>query len=489
MINFIGLTARNAKLGRAKCLLPGFVLLMGGCANLSPDQGMGPVQGMVLSMTNGDVVKVKSAEDAAQVKDRVASLLRKPLTIESAVQIALLNNRGLQAAYNELGITEAQLTKETLPPNPSFSYALLAASAALEIERQVAINILAILTLPRRADIAAIRFRAAQFKAVNETLKIAAETRRAFIRAVAANQTVAVLDKARISAEAVSDLAKKLGETGSLSKLDQARDHAFYAELSGQLGTARLRQADEREKLTRIMGLWGSDISYRLPAQLKPLPRKPKPLETVEREAIANRTDLEMLRLELKAQAKALGLTEATRFINVLHVGAADSHEKERLIENGVTTTDNLHRHGYDFEFEIPIFDFGEVKVAEARETYMRTANQLIDKAVLVRSEARTAYTGYRGAYDIARHYRDNIAPLRKIIADEDLLRYNGMLIDLFQLLADARANVASNVAGIEALRDFWLASINLQTALTGGGASGDAPSSMTVAASSGGHE
>jgi outer membrane protein TolC len=483
------LTARRARLGRAAYLPLSFTLLLGGCANLSPDQGMGPIQSMALSVADADLIKVKSEEDAAEVKDRVSALLRKPLTLESAVQIALLNNRGLQAAYNGLGITEAQLAKETLPPNPSFSYALLAASNDLDIERQVAINVPAILTLPSRTDIARLEFRAAQFRAMNETLKAAAETRRAFIRAVAANETVTFLEKSQLSAEAASELAKKLGQTGALNKLDQAREHAFYAELSAQLGSARLRQAAEREKLTRLLGLWGSDIGYRLPGQLKPLPGKPKALETAEREAVANRVDLEMLRLELQAQAKALGLTEATRFINVLQASAISNPEKETTVQNGVTTTDRFRRSGYDFQFEIPIFDFGEVKVAEARETYLRGVNRLIGKAVTVRSEARGAYTAYRGAYDIARHYRDNVAPLRKVIADEDLLRYNGMLLDLFQLLADARANVTSTIAGIEALCDFWLASVDLQTALTGGGVSGEAPSSVTLAASSAGSE
>jgi outer membrane protein TolC len=467
----------------------GFALALGGCASLSPDQGMGPVQALALSTANTDLVKVKSEEDAAEVKNRVTALLHKPLTMESAVQIALLNNRGLQAAYNELGITQAQLARATLPPNPSLSYSLLSASNDLDIERQVAINVLAILTLPWRTDIARLEFCAAQLKAMNETLKVASETRRAFIRAVAAAQIVIFLEKAQLSAEAVSDLAKKLGETGALNKLDQAREHAFYAELSAQLGTARLKQAAEREKLTRNLGLWGGDISFRLPAQLKPLPGKPKALQTVEREAIASRVDLEMLRLELQAQAKALGLTEATRFINVLQASAIANPEKEITTQNGVPTTDIFRRTGYNFQFEIPIFDFGETKVAEARETYLRGVNQLIGKAVIVRSEARTAYTNYRGAYDIARHYRDSVAPLRKIIQDEDLLRYNAMLLDVFQLLADARANITSAIAGIEALRDFWLAQVDLQTALTGGGISGDVPSSVTLAASSPGSD
>jgi outer membrane protein TolC len=459
-----------SKVTRLGGLGPLLVIALAGCANLSPDQGMSVIQSMTVTGLSQDTVKIRSEEDAAFVKDRVPFLLQKPLTAETAVQIALLNNRSLQAAYNELGITEAQLAAMALPPSPTLSYVLLAAGDALEIERQIAVNVLAILTLPRRQDIAETRFRAAKLRAMMEVLRLARETERAYIRAVASAQTVTFLMKAQASAEAVSELAKKLGETGAMNKLDQAREHAFYAELSAQLGTARLRQNAERETLTRLLGLWGSDIHFRLPGELRPLPVKPKTLDAAEQEAIANRVDLCLLRIEIEAQAKALGLTEATRFINVLDVGAAGKNQKENLNVNGTRITDNEHLHGADIAFQIPVFDLNETKLQAGREAYMQAVNRLIAKAVSIRSEARAAYTAYRGSYDIARQYRDQVAPLRKIIAEEDLRRYNGMLLDPFQLLADTRANVMASVAGIEALRDFWLAKVDLQAALLGGG-------------------
>lgn len=471
------------RIGRLKRFSAVLGMILGGCANLTPDQGMTSIQEMTTASLGQDLVKIRSEDDAIYVRERVTALLGKPLTPEAAVQIALLNNRGLQAALNELGVNEAQLAATALPPNPTLSYALLAAGDALEIERQIAINVLAILTLPRRQDIAETRFKAAQLKAMTEVLRLARDTERAYIRTVASAQTVALLTKAQVSAEAVSELARKLGETGALNRLDQAREHAFYAELSAQLAAARLRQLAERERLTRLLGLWGSDIQYRLPATLRPLPAKPKALETAEREAIENRVDLAMLRVELDAQCKALGLTEATRFIDLIEVSARDNHMKENLDVNGTTINDNLHRHGYNVGLQIPIFDFKETKVQADREAYMEAANRIIEKAVLIRSEARLAYISYRGNYDIARHYRDQVAPLRKIIAEEDLLRYNGMLLDPFQLLADARANIMSNIAGVEALRDFWLARADLQAALLGGGARPEPQTSSIMAA------
>jgi outer membrane protein TolC len=84
----------------------------------------------------------------------------------------------------------------------------------------------------------------------------------------------------------------------------------------------------------------------------------------------------------------------------------------------------------------------------------------------------RESYSAYRTAYDLAKHYRDEVVPLRKRISEENLLRYNGMLIGVFDLLADAREQVRSVTASVQALRDFWIAEAELQTTLTGRSAS-----------------
>ena len=248
-------------------------LLLGGCANFSQDGGMTRVADQTGSILGKEAVKIRSEGDSVAAQARVASLLSKPLTADAAVQIALLNNRALQAAYNELGVSEAEMVEASLPPAPTFSLARLT-GAELEVERQIVQNVLGLLTLPRRREIAEDSFRAAQMRAVEATLKIAAEARRAYYRAVAGGQIVKSLEQSRIAAEAVSDLAKKLGETGALSKLDQAREHAFYAEVSSELAVARLKQRGEREKLNRALGLWGNDLDYRMPNQAEGASRK-----------------------------------------------------------------------------------------------------------------------------------------------------------------------------------------------------------------------
>ena len=465
-------------------------VLTSACAHFSPDGGMLLVEEQAGGTLSKEVVKIRSEEDAAAAEARVRTLLAEPLSAESAVQIALLNNRGLQAAYNELGISEAQMVEASLPPSPAFTFSKLVTTGQFEIERQIVQNVLGLLTLPRRREIAEERFHQAQVRAVEATLRTAAVARRAYYRAVAAIQTVSFLAKARLSAESVSELSKKLGETGALPKLDQAREHAFYAEISAQLAVARLRQRAERQKLNRALGLWGEQTDYKLPAALARLPGPPPPIADIETQAVLSRADLQIARMELAILAKQYGLTRATRFINMLQVAGINTSDNTLVPQiNGEELRDKEQFNGYEIGFAIPIYDFGRARARLAEQTYMQAVNLLIEKAVNVRSEADEAYQTYRGTYDIAHHFEKEILPLREIISEQELLNYNGMLTDLFELLADARARILANVQAIEAKRDFWLAKVDLHVAIVGGGDDATSPSESASLASGTGRD
>jgi outer membrane protein TolC len=466
-------------------LLAGVAAFLGGCATFSPDAGIGTVQAISYSELSKDVVKIGDDATAGSAKARVDQLLRKPLTADTAVQIALLNNRGLQAAFNELGIAEAQMVAASLPPNPTLGISKLSGRFEIEIERQIAGSLFALATLPARAEIAGDRFRTAQLRAAESVLKLAADTRRQYYRAVAANAQVSFYQQAKASSDAASELFKRLGESGGINKLNQAREFAFDAELGTQLAQARLQQRQERERLVRQLGLWGDDLRFKLPGTLPPLPRI-QTVKSIEAEALRKRIDIQIARADLDALAKSLGLTQATRFVNDVDLLGRRTYERARSVsEDGHVEREAGRSRTLELEIEIPIYDFGQTKVALAEQTYMQAANRLAEKAVNIRSEAREAYTGYRASYDIARQYQNNVLPLRKIIQDEALLQYNGMLTDVTELIVDARSRILSNVAAINARRDFWIAHTDFKHALIGGGSGGGG--GAVVAASSGG--
>jgi outer membrane protein TolC len=438
-------------------------LLLSGCATFSPDGGMNVVAKVAGETINKDVVSIRSEDDAERAKGIVQGLLRRSLTVDTAVQIALLNNRGLQAAYNELALAEANRVQESLPPNPTFSIFRIAGGGALEAERQVVGNILALSTLPFRSAIARQRFQQAQLRAAEETLRLAADVRRTYFRAVAANELVGLLTDARSTAESTAQLASKLGQTGALNKLDQAREQVFYAETTAELATLRQDATSSRERLIRLLGLWDGDLGFRLPGKLPPLPRRPLSLPGIEVDAVEHRIDLQIARMELDALAKSLNLTEATRFVTLLDVAGVDRKTRD---PNGTS----FRERGFDVQFQIPIFDGGEVRVRQAAETYNQAFNRLTEKAVNVRSEARDAFRVYRSTYDIAGHYQREVVPLRKIISDEMQLRFSSMQVDVFALVTEARQRIAALRAAIEAKREFWLAQSELKTAVNGGG-------------------
>jgi outer membrane protein TolC len=443
-------------------------LLAAGCADFTGNGGMAPVTEGVRREIGRDAAKLTSAEDNRRARERVQSLLAKPLSEETAVQIALLNNRGLQAAYNDLGISEAEYVQASLPPNPVVIVSRTFGSGGfVEFALQLVGNLLAMTTLPRRTEIAKREFEEARHRAVATTLSLAVDARRAYIRAVAARQRLALLEQTRESADASARMMKQLGETGAASKLDQGRVAAFYAELSAQVAQARLSVQREREALNRLLGLWSSDLNYRLPDGLAALPGAPIDLSDVEVEAMRRRVDLIILRYEIVTLARSVKFVEATRYLTFLELGGIYKNEVETSA-SGEQTSKN--RYGLELGIAIPVFDTGQARTTTAREIYMRAVNRLAERSVNARSEARIAYATYRATYDIARYYQGRILPLRRQISDEVLLRYNGMLIDVFEVLVDARERIAANVAALDALRDYYLADADLQSALIVGG-------------------
>lgn len=470
-------------IGRFLTLLP-LVALLAGCASFSPDGGMSAVTDGVNAATKLEVAKVATDQQDSAAEDQARAILHKALTADRAVQAALLRNKGLQAAYNELGISEAQFVADSLPPNPSASILSVRGVMMLDIERRLVADLLALATLPARREIAETRWRLAQQTAISDTLRLAADVRRQYWKAVAARVQANYLERARATVETTAELARKLGETGALSKLDQGREFAFYAEVSAQVARARTQEKVEKERLTRLMGLWGDDIRFVLPATLPSLPRAVPSYRNLEGAAVAKRIDLAMARTDLERTAKSLGLTQATRFVNALSLTGAENVSWATTTDSsGVTTTERARLRGYEAAFEIPIFDFGEARTREAEQTYMRAVNRLVEKAVNARSEIREAYAAYSGALGVARLYTSRVLPLRKTIQDESLLRYNGMLTDLFVLLQDVRARIQSNIAAIDAQRDFFIAETEFQAAMLGARGTGPDSKSGALAA------
>ena len=431
-------------------------LLLAGCASFSPDGGFGKVSQLTQERTGQGVALQRSPEDAQTAQNRVAELLQVALTADAAVEVALLNNRGLQAKFGDLGIAESELVRAGRLKNPSLSFGRMSGGGGIEIERTVLFDILGLLTMPMAKEVGQQRFEQAQYQAAYDAVSLAADVRRAYFDAVAAQELAKFYEQVKETADVSNELAKRMLQAGNFNKLAQMREQAFYADATAQLARAQHQAAAQREKLIRLLGLYGEQLNFRLPQRLPELPKQVLEPQNAEQTAMDKRLDVQMAKRAAEATAKSLHLTNATRMVNVLDVAYKNKSESGAPRANG-----------YEIELELPLFDFGSTRAARAQATYMQAVNRTAEVAVNARSEVREAYSAYRTAYDLAQHYRDEVVPLRKRISEENLLRYNGMLIGVFELLADAREQVAGVTGYVQALRDFWVAETNLQTALT----------------------
>ncbi len=428
-----------------------------GCATFSHDGGLDGVKSATQQHIKQEIVWPKTALEQQVISARIDELLVKPMDVDVAVQVALFNNKDLQASLYELGISEADIVQAGRLPNPKFSMLYARNNGDYKIEQALTFNIFSLLTMPKMLDIERQNFEKTKQVVALDVLRLAYQTRVAYFNAVAANEHVQYSQQVKQSAEASAELARRMVKAGNWNKLELAREQNFYADAMLDELNAKSQQVSTYEALSRLLGVSVEHI--KLQTRLPDLPKASTELLPFEQTAFEQRLDLQAMLLETQNLAQKLGLTKTTSFINVLEIGPARVLEGRR---------GDAYKHGVDVSFELPLFDWGGAKVARAEAIYMQAVNRTAQMAINAQSEIREAHSRYLTSYAMAKHYRDEIVPLRKKILEENQLRYNGMLISPFELLVDARAQVASVKAYIEKLNAFWLADTALQMMLVG---------------------
>ena len=267
------------------------------------DAGFAAVETRTSKAIGKRTVWAQSQSETVATSKQVRAMVQgKTINAETAVQVALLNNKGLQASYAQIGLSAAEAWQQSTPENPVVSVGLLGIGAPelglyRALESMIAVNLLDARTRKQRIAAAEAQFQQAQMQAVSDTLALANETREAWVNAVAAFETVSYLKRAAITTDAAAELAQQLGKTGALNKAAQAREQAFNAEMAGQVARARLDAELAKEQLTRLMGLWGQDVAYYVPDALPRVPNTVNGHSGIERLALANPVDLEVARL------------------------------------------------------------------------------------------------------------------------------------------------------------------------------------------------
>ncbi len=375
---------------------------------------------------------------------------------DGAVRLALINNPRLQSDFAQLQLTEAEVISATSLRNPGFSIASLSRGSEHEVERAVSFDLMGLLTLPLRSKMAKQQFETLKLATTAELLTLAHATRQAYYAAIAATQRASYAADVQTAAEAANQLAIDLAKAGNISRLDAAREQVFYAQAHAQYTQLVTQQQAARERLIRLLGLNDSNL-LKLPDHLDELPPEARTLNQVEQLAMQQRIGVQLAKQQAAQTAQSLKLSKVTRFINVLELGYQSN-----------TSNQQPTQKGFEVRLELPLFDFGSSRIAQAEAIYRRALADVATTAINARSQARETYARYHSGYALAKQYRDHALPLQQQISQEMLLRYNGMLISPFELLAQAREQIDSSERYLTALENFWLASADLDNVLQG---------------------
>jgi cobalt-zinc-cadmium efflux system outer membrane protein len=441
----------------SQCCLALAITGMLGCA--SPRQAAFDVVDRDVEARTGHRVHWnQGSKEDDEVAARIHALLGAPLTADSAVEIALLNNPGLQATFEDLGVSQADLVQAGLLRNPSFGVSLLlpqSPGAVLDYGISLTQPLVELVLLPLRKRIAAMQLAQVQLHVTESVLRLAGETRTAYLRVQAAQEQKALQHAILEATEASGELSRRQLEAGNISELDSAAAQGALGQAQIDSTHAELELLAAREQLTRLLGLGGTP-DWSITAKLAELPPQDA-LDDVESLAVAHRPDLEVARKETVALDYALSLARGTVWLGSLDVGVATERDAE-----------NLHVTGPTFQVELPLFDQHQAQIARLEALRRQSQRKVEDLTLAVRSEVRGIRTRLLSARSIATQYRTVVIPLRERLVRLAQQRYNGMLTGVFQLLLVRQEEVNAYRDYLTSVRDYWITRSDLALAIGG---------------------
>lgn len=429
-----------------------------GCG-VPKEAGFPDVARAVSDRTGYRIVWNRGSEADAEVASRVAALLAKPLGEGAAVQVALLRNRRLQATYEDLMIAQSDLVQAGLLRNPVFSAGVrfpLDQRGAPNLELGVEQDFFDVLLIPARRRLASSAFEAAKLRVGSEVMGLAADVRVAYFTLQGAQQVATMRRTIAEAGEASVELAQRQLDAGNISDLDFAGEQALYEQIRLDLARSEAEILGARERLIRLLGLFGEDVSFTLPDRLPDLPAEDPALEHLEARAIARRLDVAAAREEAQTSAHQLALAAGSRWL-VGGVGASLERDSEGNRIAGPTA-----------RLELPLFDQKQALLARLEAELRARQQRLAALSIDARSEVREARGRLLATRAVAVHYRTVVIPLRERIVALSQQHYDAMLLGVYQLLMAKQSEVNAYREYIEAVRDYWIARVELERA-TGG--------------------
>ena len=434
-------------------------MLLTACAVPNPELALEEFNQAISGRIPDAVVWRSDAEEDIAVDARVEALVAEPLTVQSSVQVALLNNRSLQARYASLGIAQAEAVQLGLLENPLFEIMVRPSTErGFNIEMGLMQNLVDLLMRPARRKLADAEYEAEKLELAAYLVGFVGDVQGAYYNYKGALSVLQLVEDITSTASDAANLAKAFYDAGNMTELELAAQQAK----AGMADIDRLEaEQDAREsrlELSEFLGM-GHDAEWRVDSSLSSIPDAHVRLANLEDKALRNRFDLAAHRSEIRAAIVELGLEEDFGLLEgtEFSVSAEKEPEGEWLIGPALT-------------IPLPLFDQGQARVTAESMALRRAQDELIAEQAHIRLQVKKAADALVLSRRRAEHLRQIVLPLRERIVRLTLLDYNFMLESPFHLLEAQQNQNETALDYVEALTDYWIARSALQAA-TGGGA------------------
>lgn len=435
-------------------------LVLSGCATIDIDAAMGRTVNSLEGFTDAELILKRTRTDNEHANAISAELLDAPLTQSGAIQLALANSPAFQAKLANNWAGAAQSAQSGRIANPMLALERMTIGSETEITALLSFGLLDVFTLPARQRRAKSELARAQVTLTADVVSHITDVRQSWVKAIAAEQRLQYAQQVFDSSEASAELASRMQQAGNFSRLDRARQQSFYIDAATALTIATHDALASREALIRMLGLSALQIEkLQLPERLPRLPENPRTAGEVGHVATADRLDIRLAEASLKSAAGAQGLNTIFTYTDI-ELGIL----RQRIDDDGERTNGSA----YEIEIGLPVFDWGDMKREAMNAQTLAAANTLEATLRDAASTLRENYSAYRTAFDVARFYKTDVLPLQEMIAEENVLRYNGMLIGVFELLADSRRQIGIVESAINADEQFWMSDAALQATIIG---------------------
>ena len=427
-----------------------------GCASVPPNSGFDDIAARLsdTGMATPTWPGVTMSEADAQA--RIQILLAEPLTEETAIELALLNNRALHAEYLGLKAAAGDYKDQASLPNPFVSALVLDVEdePVTNLSYGIGIELLDVFFLPRRMKAAGQTFEAAQADTTAAVLDFVAEIRVAYYDVVAATQIVDLMDQAADASGASVDVAQALFDAGNIAQVELDREKLLAAEIALEAMQARAARAATIERFNAKAGLEGDlAASWTIRGRLKNPPRE----EEFEPFDISQNLYLAASDARIDAAGARLGVKTASSFVGDFEL-ELERERDEGEWENGVGVA-----------LEVPIFNWGNGARQAAGARLQAMIEQRVADRIELQADARRLTGNLQAARAAALFQRTELLPLAGRVMQGTQLDYNAMQIGVFALLDAKRDQLAAGREYVSALRDYWALKARYEQMIAGG--------------------